>query len=107
MGTPWVVIHLDSQLVVQRVQITFDIKDAKLKKYCEAVEQRKENFMEVRLKQVPRVKYSKANNLTCLASSLGDWLTREVMMQMELLLQVETKPELEEINWRIKFMTYF
>lgn len=53
VGVAWVLMHLDSQLVTQQVQGTFEIKDEKLRKYGEPIELMKENFVEVVLKQIP------------------------------------------------------
>lgn len=67
----------------------------------------KENFVEARLKQIPWTKNSKIDELAHLASSIGDWLSREVIMQMKLLPQMEMGSEREEVDWRTEFRTNF
>lgn len=80
-----VLMHLNSQLVIQQVKGTFEIKDEKLRKYCEAVEHNREHFVKMQLKQVHWAKNHWANKLAWLASSFREWITQEIVAQVELL----------------------
>lgn len=65
--------------MVQQVEGAFEVKDEKLQRYCEAVEYSKDHFMEMQLKQVPRAENHQEDKLARLVSSLGEWITREIM----------------------------
>lgn len=48
--------------------------------------------MEMRLQQVPQAKNHQVDELARLTSSLGEWITQEIVAQMELLPYLEANP---------------
>lgn len=66
------IIHMDSQLIVQHIKGSFEVKDVKYRRYCELMGKAKEHFAEVVVKQVAHIENRRANELTQLASSLCD-----------------------------------
>lgn len=60
--------------------------------------------MEVMLKHVPREENHKADELALLISSLGEWIARDVVIQVELLPHIEITKESKEDEWRMEFL---
>lgn len=46
-------IHMDSQLVVQQVNDAFEVKDEKFQRYYNVVQHNKAHFTNIQLKQIP------------------------------------------------------
>ncbi|XP_073152040.1 uncharacterized protein [Henckelia pumila] len=81
-GTARVHLYSDSQLVAQQVNGTYEVKNEKLKEYMRAIEEAKGFFDEVLFEQIPREGNEKADYLAKMASSLHNWKTREVVVQV-------------------------
>ncbi|XP_073137783.1 uncharacterized protein [Henckelia pumila] len=95
-GAARVHLYSDSQLVAQQVNGTYEVKNEKLKEYMRAIEEAKGFFDEVLFEQIPREGNEKAYYLAKMASSLHNWKTREVVVQVELTPSTELAPLAQE-----------
>ncbi|XP_074556260.1 uncharacterized protein LOC141812118 [Curcuma longa] len=93
VGATRVVVHSDSQLVDQQIKGTFEIRNDRLKRYAEAVENLKAQFQEVTLQKIPRADNHKADELAKLASALTTWETIDPMVQEQLIAQIDQAPQ--------------
>ncbi|XP_073120297.1 uncharacterized protein [Henckelia pumila] len=106
-GAARVHLYSDSQLVAQQVNGTYEVKNEKLKEYMRAIEEAKGFFDEVLFEQIPREGNEKADYLAKMASSLHNWKTREVVVQVELTPSTELAPlAQEESDWRKELLDY-
>ena len=69
LGAKEVEVYSDSQLVVNQVQGSFEVKDPRMVEYLRLVKQIMDCFMNVRVVQVARGKNWHVNSLATLASS--------------------------------------
>ncbi|XP_073131758.1 uncharacterized protein [Henckelia pumila] len=106
-GAARVHMYSDSQLVAQQVNGSYEVKSEKLKQYMRAVEESRSLFDEVMFEQIPRENNEKADSLVKMASSLHNWKTREVVVQVELTPSTELAPlTQEESDWRKELLEY-
>ncbi|XP_073153648.1 uncharacterized protein [Henckelia pumila] len=100
-GAARVHLYSDSQLVAQQVNGSYEVKSKKLKEYMRAIEDARGLFDEVMFEQIPRENNEKSDHLAKMASSLHNWKTREVVVQVELTPSTELAPlAQEESDWR-------
>ncbi|KAL0387778.1 UNVERIFIED_CONTAM: hypothetical protein Sradi_2659600 [Sesamum radiatum] len=69
-GTQRIKIYIDSQLVVEQLNGSFEGKDEKMIKLLCKVEERKKNFDSFELVQIPREESIRANSLARIRSQM-------------------------------------
>lgn len=89
MGANRMIVHLDSHLVAQQLEGTYEVKNDWLRRYIEAYENLKIEFQEVILQKVPRVKNKKADELAQMARVITHWVEEDVVTWVELIAQVD------------------
>ena len=82
-------IYLDSRLVVNQVQGSFEARDPRMKAYLELVKQTISNFCTVEVIQVARAQNRHADSLATLASSIAEEIPR--LIRVELVLKPSIK----------------
>lgn len=106
-GARRLVLHCDSQLVVNQVTETFQIKEQKLQRYRSKIHKLLPEFDECRLDQIPRAQNIEADGLAKLAAA-----TRNIDKEnvVTLLHSAIDHVEVRSINltwdWRNRFVAY-
>ncbi|XP_073130885.1 uncharacterized protein [Henckelia pumila] len=95
-GAARVHLYSDSQLVTQQVNGSYEVKSEKLKEYMRAIEEARGLFDKVMFEQIPRENNEKAYSLAKMDSSLHNWKTREVVVQVELTHSTKLAPLAQE-----------
>ncbi|XP_073270718.1 uncharacterized protein [Primulina huaijiensis] len=100
-------IFSDSQLVAHQMNGTYDIKNERLVEYVKAVEAARELFTELVFKQIPREENEGADSLAKMASSLHNWKSRDMVVQVELSPSLHyPSPKAEDNDWRSELLDY-
>ncbi|XP_073137642.1 uncharacterized protein [Henckelia pumila] len=106
-GAARVHLYSDSQLVAQRVNGTYEVKNEKLKEYIRTIEEVRGLFDEVMFEQFPRESNEKVDSLAKMASSLHNWKNKEVVVQVELTPSTKLTPlAQDESDWRKELLEY-
>ena len=82
-------IYLDSRLIVNQVQGSFEARDPRMKAYVELAKQAMSNFCTMKVIQVARVQNRHADSLATLASSIAEEIPR--LIRVELVLEPSIK----------------
>lgn len=97
------IIYSGSQLVVQQLKGTCEIKNDRLRKYTEAYEKLKIEFQEIMLQKVSQDENEKVDELARMTSILSSRMIKDLIIHIELVTQIDRV--LENLpgkiaNWR-------
>ena len=92
MGAWDVEIYLDSRLVVNQVQGSFEAQDSQMRAYLQVVKQIMNKFRMAKVDQVARAQNRHADSLATLASSMTEEVPR--LIKVELIEEPSTNAEI-------------
>ncbi|XP_075523979.1 uncharacterized protein LOC142556404 [Primulina tabacum] len=102
-----IIIYLDSQLVIQLVKGSYEVREGRMKEYLNIIQDLSENFTDWSVEQIPRDENAEADVLAKMASSLIGKGGGEVIQSAQLVSFLETSPTIVPKNsWRTHFLDY-
>ncbi|XP_071715245.1 uncharacterized protein [Rutidosis leptorrhynchoides] len=99
MGIKYLKVSVDSQLVANQMNGTFEARDPAMQNYLALAEEMANKFECFSITQVPRSLNKKADALSKIASSVFSYFTKDVWVE-------EAAPEEEVKTWMSPIITY-
>ncbi|XP_075640451.1 uncharacterized protein LOC142612219 [Castanea sativa] len=98
LGAKEVEIYLDSQLVVNQVQGSFEAKDPQIVEYLWVVKQTMGYFSNVKVEQVARGQNRHADSLATLASSITNEVPRLIRVELVAKLSISARTGVSQVT---------
>lgn len=91
MNAQQVAVHSDSQVVVNQINGSYEVRELQLKKYLQRVHALKTAFQQVHVHHIPRSQNKRADALSKLASSSFSLLSQKVLVEVLPRRSIEVK----------------